>query len=137
MYTEELLNKYDGIIQYCVYNIWEKSNYSEKIILTNIDRNNKEHLLILRLALIAKDIYNRPMYMKTGLWNWIVLNWRMRKLTMRVSRVKKDDVVHEFVDVNTLLEAIRQVVLEYLGEEYAKNFSFADIYEAYYKGELD
>ena len=137
MYTEELLNKYDGIVQYCIYNIWKNSSKAEKIVLTNIDRKNKKHLLILRLALIAKDIYNRPLYLKTGFWNWLVLNWNMRRLTMRVPRVKKDENVTEIIDVEELLNNIRPQVLEYLGEEYNKNFRFDDIYEAYYKGDLD
>lgn len=128
--NKELLNKYDMAVGTLMLNLYSLSKNSESIILSNIDRNNKEHLLVLRTALIAKDIYNRQVLLHTNLWNWIVLNWRMRKLTHRVPREKSTDML---IDVNEVLDFMRPTFVELIGED----FNFGHVYDAFYKGELD
>lgn len=128
--NEELLNKYDEVMGILMVNIYTLSKESDKIILTNLNRKDKEHLLVLRAALMAKDIYNRPLYLNTNLWNWFVLNWRMRKLTRRVPRT---DETNNVIEVPKILEFMRQPLIEYLGED----FNFTKVYDAFYKGELD
>jgi hypothetical protein len=100
-----------------------------QIILENIDRNSKDHLLILRVAMIAKDVYNFQLKLKTGFWNWIVLNWRMRKLSRFVHRERKSDAN---VDAVALINFMTPALREAIDEE----FCFGDIYNAFYKGEL-
>ena len=128
--NKELLDKYDMAVGTLMLNLYSLSKNSESIILSNIDRNNKEHLLVLRTALIAKDIYNRQVLLHTNLWNWIVLNWRMRKLTHRVPREKSTDAL---IDVNEVLDFMRPTFVELIGED----FNFGHVYDAFYKGELD
>lgn len=128
--NKELLDKYDMAVGTLMLNLYSLSKNSESIILSNIDRNNKEHLLVLRTALIAKDIYNRQVLLHTNLWNWIVLNWRMRKLTHRVPREKSADML---IDVNEVLDFMRPTFVELIGED----FNFGHVYDAFYKGELD
>lgn len=128
--NKELLDKYDMAVGTLMLNLYSLSKNSESIILSNIDRNNKEHLLVLRTALIAKDIYNRQVLLHTNLWNWIVLNWRMRKLTHRVPREKSTDML---IDVNEVLDFMRPTFVELIGED----FNFGHVYDAFYKGELD
>ena len=128
--NKELLDKYDMAVGTLMLNLYSLSKNSKSIILSNIDRNNKEHLLVLRTALIAKDIYNRQILLHTNLWNWIVLNWRMRKLTHRVPREKSTDML---IDVNEVLDFMRPTFVELIGED----FNFGHVYDAFYKGELD
>ena len=128
--SKELLDKYDIAVGTLMLNLYSLSKNSESIILSNIDRNNKEHLLVLRTALIAKDIYNRQVLLHTNLWNWIVLNWRMRKLTHKVPREKSTDML---IDVNEVLDFMRPTFVELIGED----FNFGHVYDAFYKGELD
>ena len=47
--TEELLNKYDEVINIIMINLYSFSKDKEKIILSEIDRKNKDHLLIFLL----------------------------------------------------------------------------------------
>lgn len=126
----DLLNKYDEVINITMVNLYTLCKDNETIILSNIDRTNSDHVYILRVALLARDIYGFPLKLKTGFWNWIVLNWRMRKLSRRVPRYTGEDST---VDINDLIEFMYAPVRNYLGEE----FKFSDIYNEFYKGELD
>ena len=58
--AEELLNKYDEVINIIMVNLYTLSKNNEEIVLSGLDRKNRDHLLILRVALMAKDVYNFP-----------------------------------------------------------------------------
>ena len=110
-------------------NIYTLTKEKGQIILENIDRNNKDHLLILRVAMIAKDVYNFQLKLKTGFWNWVVLNWRMRKLSRFVRRERESDA-------NVNVDALVNFMTPILQEDIGKFFCFENIYDAFYKGEL-
>ena len=124
-----LYDKYDQAINATMVNIYTLSKEKGKIILENIDRNNKNHLLILRVAIIAKDVYNFQLKLKTNFWNWVVLNWRMRKLSRFVRRERESDAN---VDVDALVNFMTPILKTAIEED----FNFSDIYNAFYKGEL-
>jgi hypothetical protein len=124
-----LYDKYDQAINVVMVNIYTLTKEKGQIILENIDRNNKDHLLILRVAMIAKDVYNFQLKLKTGFWNWVVLNWRMRKLSRFVRRERESDAN---VDAKALIEFMTPVLREAIEED----FCFGNIYDAFYKGEL-
>lgn len=128
--AEELLNKYDEVINIIMVNLYSFSKDKEKIILSEIDRKNKDHLLILRVALMAKDVYNFPLYLNTGRWNSFVLNWRMRKLSRRIPRTNE---TVGCVSIPAMLEFMYIPIRQYLGE----HFEFGNIYNAFYGKELD
>lgn len=124
-----LYDKYDQAINVVMVNIYTLTKEKGQIILENIDRNNKDHLLILRVAMIAKDVYNFQLKLKTGFWNWVILNWRMRKLSRFIRRERESDAN---VDVDALVNFMTPILQEDIG----KFFCFEDIYNAFYKGEL-
>ena len=128
-YKDILYDKYDQAINIVMVNIYTLTKEKGQIILENIDRNNKDHLLILRVAMIAKDVYNFQLKLKTDFWNWIVLNWRMRKLSRFVRRERESDAN---VDAKALIEFMTPVLREAIEED----FCFGNIYNAFYKGEL-
>ena len=124
-----LYDKYDQAINIVMVNIYTLTKEKCQIILENIDRNNKDHLLILRVAMIAKDVYNFQLKLKTDFWNWVMLNWRMRKLSRFVHRERKSDAN---VDAVALIDFMTPALREAIDEE----FCFGDIYNAFFKGEL-
>lgn len=124
-----LYDKYDQAINATMVNLYTLSKEKGEIILENIDRNNKNHLLILRVAMIAKDVYNFQLKLKTNFWNWIVLNWRMHKLSRFVRR-ERESVAN--VNVDALVNFMTPVLQKAIEED----FNFSDIYNAFYKGEL-
>ena len=127
--TQELFNKYDEIINITMVNLYTLCKDTKTIVISGIDRKNKDHLFMLRVALLAKDIYNFPLKMRIGLWDWIVLNWRMRKLSRRVPR---DLEPGPGVNEPELLEFMYPPIKSYMGED----FKFEHIYNQFYKGEL-
>lgn len=127
--TQELFNKYDEIINITMVNLYTLCKDTKTIVISGIDKKNKDHLFMLRVALLAKDIYNFPLKMRIGLWDWIVLNWRMRKLSRRVPRELESG---PGVNVPELLEFMYPPIKSYMGED----FKFEHIYNQFYKGEL-
>lgn len=127
--TQELFNKYDEIINITMVNLYTLCKDTKTIVISGIDRKNKDHLFMLRVALLAKDIYNFPLKMRIGLWDWIVLNWKMRKLSRRVPRELE---LGPGVNVPELLEFMYPPIKSYMGED----FKFEHIYNQFYKGEL-
>lgn len=128
--TEELFNKYDEVINIIMVNLYTLSKNDGKIVLSGLDRKNRDHLLVLRVALMAKDIYNYPLSLKIGFWDSLILNWKMRKLSRRVPREKKLD---NEINIPKMLEFMYPPVREYIGED----FKFSNIYNAFYRKELD
>ena len=126
---EELYKLYDEIVNITLVNIYTMSKEKGEIILGHIDRKNKEHLYFLRVALIAKDLFNFPLKIKTNFWNWLCLNWRLRKLSRRVPMA---DEFENAIDADKILDFMKNALHEQLGEE----FKFADIYDTYYGKEL-
>ena len=128
--NEEQLNKYDEVVNIIMINLYTLSKGKGKIILSDLDRKNKDHLLVLRVALMAKDIYNFPLSLKIGFWDSLILNWKMRKLSRKIPREKKTDVA---ISIPELLKFMYPPVKSYLGE----NFEFSHIYNAFYRKELN
>lgn len=128
---KELFNKYDAIINITLVNFYSLGKDKRELILSGIDRKNKDHLYILRTALLAKDVHNFPLKLKAGFWNWLVLNWRLRKLSRHIPREKNFDA--ESIDAQALIDFMYCGLKETMGED----FKFADIYNAFYKGDLD
>lgn len=127
--AQELLNKYDEIINITMVNLYTLCKDTETIVISDLDRKNRDHLFILRVALLAKDIYNFPLKLRIGLWDWIVLNWKMRKLSRRIPRETEPG---PSVNVPGMLEFMYPPIKSYMGE----NFKFEHIYNQFYKGEL-
>lgn len=127
---DELYNKYDEIINITMVNLYTLSKNKGEIVLSNIDRKNKDHLYILRVAMIAKDVYNFPLKLHTSFWNWLCLNWRIRKLSRRVPREKSEE---NLIDATRLIDFMREPICEHMGAD----FKFGDIYNAFYRKDLD
>ena len=127
--TEELLDKYDEVINIIMVNLYTLSKNNKKIVLSGIDRKNRDHLLILRVALMVKDIYNFPLSLRIGFWDSLILNWKMRKLSRKIPR---NNEVGGAIYVPDLLEFMYIPIRQYLGE----HFEFGNIYSAFYGKEL-
>ena len=131
MKKDELYNLYDQAINSLMVNIYTLTKDKKEIILSHIDRKNKNHLLILRVALIAKDVYDFPLKIKTNFWNWLALNWRMRKMSYHIPREKGQEK-----NINVNVEALINFMTPALREVINEDFEFCHVYNAFYKGEL-
>ena len=128
---DNLYREYDGLVGLTLLNIYSKSKDAGKIRLLEFDRKNKEHLFVLRVALLGRDLYRMPVEVDCGWWDRLRLNRKLRKGFDKVGRVP--DFVVKGVWVPHLLDLMRVDAEERLGG----NFTFADIYNTYYEGSCD
>lgn len=126
---EKIFREYDGLISLTMYNITALSD-DRRIVLENFDRKNKEHLYFLRVALMARDIYNMPLSIKTSWLNIFLLNWKIRKNFNKIPHAKKSE---KGINVQEVLDFMREDGKQRIGE----NFSFTNIYDNYYEGSLN
>lgn len=127
--AQELFDNYDEIINITMVNIYTLTKEKGTIIISDFNRKNRDHLFVIRVALMAKDVYGFPLKMRCGFWDWIILNWKMRKLSRFIPR---DNTSLPVVNVPKLLEFMYPPIKEYMGE----NFKFEHIYNQFYKGDL-
>lgn len=127
---EATLREYDGLVGLTMLNIYSLSKEKGIIRLQRFDRKRKDHLFVLRVALMARDIYQFPIEVDAidEWWGRFCLNRKLRKHFDKVS--KAPDYSADGVWVTKLLEFMKPDGVARLGE----NFSFADIYDAYYEG---
>lgn len=137
---QQTIREYDGLIGLTMLNLFSISKERKAIRLYHFDKKNKEHLYILRVALMARDIYNFPIEVEGSWWNIFYLNWKIKKGFDKVKRYKPiiNDTKEELyakggIPVPELLELMRPDGIKRLGE----NFTFADIYHQYYEGSLN
>lgn len=127
--AQELLDNYDEIINITMVNLYTLTKEKETIVISDFDRKNRDHLFVIRVALMAKDVYGFPLKMRCGFWDWIILNWKMRKLSRFIPR---DNTSLPVVNIQKLLEFMYPPIKEYMGE----NFKFEHIYNQFYEGDL-
>lgn len=127
---EKVYQVYDGLINETIKQIYLASKEKNKIVLVKLNPKDKEHLFILRIALMARDIFNIPVHVEMNFFKWLMLNWRMRKGFNRVLRIK--NFQDNGIVVPTLSDYIRSQGQETLGE----TFKLGDIYDTYYEGSL-
>lgn len=129
MDKDVVYNLYDQAINALMINIYTLTKDKREIVLSDINPKDKNHLLILRVALIAKDVYDFPLKIKTNFWNWLTLNWKMRKMSYHIPREKDQE---ENVNIEALIDFMTPALREVINED----FEFCHIYNAFYKGEL-
>lgn len=130
---EEIYRQYDGLIATILENICEMSRESGIIRLYRFNRNNKNHMCVLRIALIARDLFQFPIEIEASWWDVTCLNWKLRKNFDKVKRFKvvlgKD--APKGVNVLMLIDKFHTISNEVFG-----GVKFKDIYEAYYERKM-
>lgn len=103
----------------------------ESIRLALFDRKNEEHLFILRVALMARDLYQVPVEICCGWWEGLILNWKLRKGFQRV-KILKPYAPHG-IWTPSLVAKIKYEIRK----EYDICIHLDNIYRAYYEGSLN
>lgn len=132
----QIMREYDGLVGLTTLNIWSISKENGVVRLYHFDKKNKEHLFILRIALLVQDIFHFPVEVEGSSWDIFCLNWKIKKGFNKIKRYKhalgenKEWVYQKGVCIPELLDLMRPDGIERLGED----FTFADIYHEYYEG---
>ena len=122
--TEEDFHKFDIVISEILTEVMKCAEELGVIRLVEFDRKNKEHLLVLRVALMARDLYQIPVQIDCNWWNRLIINWKIRKIFDKV------DQTPEYV-INGVWV---QETLDWLHVKLDYTFDFSDVYETYYEG---
>ena len=130
--TEEEYRHYDELIATTLENIYEMSK-DGVIRLYRFNTKDKEHMCILRIALIARDIFQFPIEVDASWWDVAHLNWKLRKNFDKVKRFKaklgKD--APKSIDVPMLIDKFHIMSRYSFG-----GADFKIVYEAYYERKM-
>lgn len=127
---DSIYHEYDGLVGLSLMNIHTASKDEGVIRLLNFNRCNKEHLYLLRIALYARDIYDMPIELDCDSWDVFVINWKLRKKFRKIKKASR--FACKGVRTYAMLDMMREDGKARIGE----NFTFADIYNHYYKGSI-
>lgn len=131
--TEKDYRNYDGMVATALETIWELSSEDGVIRLYRFDRKNKEHMCILRIALMARDLYQYPVEVDASWWEVLCLNHQLRKNFDKVKRfrLKVGENDNKSVNVPMMIDGFRAIANEHFG-----CVNFKEIYETYYERKM-
>jgi hypothetical protein len=124
---DDMYHKYDIVVSEILAEIINLSAEKKTIRLLNFNRKDKNHLLVLRIALMARDIYQFPVEVDCNWRDRLALNWKIRKRFKKIN--KAPDFYTNGVWVHHVLDLVK------IKTNFA--FDFSDIYETYYEGSLN
>ena len=125
---DKMYHFYDLAVARTFKELTNKSHYDSAIYLRGFDRGNKEHLFILRTALMVRDLNQIPVEIECSWWDAIVLNWKIRKNFNKIKRMDSNGPGGFWVT-----NLISKIKCE-LKEETGICFYLDDIYDTYYEG---
>ena len=126
----EIYHQYDQIVGLTLRELVKHITPEGELNLCWFDHNNVEHMYILRIALMARDLWQIKVTVDSTWLNWRRLNWKLRKGFDKVGRYSTDGV--KGFSVSSFLGEIFAMAEEEVGID--DNFSFGDIYKLYYEG---
>ena len=123
----ELYRIYDTVVG---KTLTELANY-DTIRLAGFNRKNKEHLFILRVALIVRDFYDTPIELGIPWWDGMVINWKIRKSFKRIK------IVNRFESNRIWVSSLVGKIKSEIKSERDICVHLDDVYETYYEGSLN
>jgi hypothetical protein len=131
--TKQLFYKYDELVSLTLTKLQILSAQKGKIQLLSFNRKNIEHLYMLRIALIARDLFGLPIEIEASWFDVLRINWKIGKNFGKIKRMPWKDI--EGIPTSIVLKHMRDEAKERFGLDF--NFDFGDIYHAYYEGSLN
>ena len=118
--------QYDEICMAALYCVNDYTQGADRLVLTNLDLSDKDHLFILATAMNWHGVTGKDIAVDCGFIT------RMR-LAMKYPKMKfysptKEDLIK--VDVEEVLSVLRPGCVKLCGD----SFTFGDIYDAFFSG---
>jgi hypothetical protein len=119
---------YDHLCYATFINIHTLTKGAEEIVLKNFDYDNKEHQFIVAVVAACWSVLGeRKVIIETNMFARRMLSKKYKVFGKVKAPNGKEEV---FVDVPELLEYMRKPAKDLCGED----FTFGDVYDAYYSG---
>ena len=128
---KEIYRNYDSMIATVLENIYGMSD--DTIRLYRFDRNSKDHMCVLRIALIARDLFQYPIEVDASWWDVFCLNRKLRKNFDKVKRFKPKHGKDAPKGINVLMLVDK---FHTISKTVFDGVKFKDIYEAYYERKM-
>jgi hypothetical protein len=125
---DELYHLYDIVVGKTLEALINRSPYHDTIRLSGFDRKNQEHLFVLRVALMVRDLYQTPVELAIPWWDGVVVNWKIRK---GFNKVK---IVNRLAPNNIWVPSLVGKVKAEIRNEYDICIYLDNIYRTYYEG---
>lgn len=126
----EIYHQYDKAVALTLREMVKHFTPDGNLHLIDFDQDNVEHMYALRIALMARDLWQVKVTVDCAWPKWVRLNWKLRKGFGKVGRTPADWV--KGVLVPEFLDEVRTIAKEQVGVE--DNFDFGIIYKLYYEG---
>lgn len=132
---QEIYREYDEIIAMVLAEIYQRSEEEGIIRLYRFNRKNLEHMCILRIALMTRDVFHFPIEVDASWWDVFCLNWQLRKNFDKVKHYKLKMNVNDGKGVNVLMliDKYHSIIKT---TPSLSVFNFVDIYKAYYERKM-
>ena len=85
---DAVYHMYDAAVAKTLYELMNRSPCQDTIRLMGFNRKNVEHLFILRIALMVRDLCYVPVEIGGSRWDGVVINWKIRKQFNKIKIVK-------------------------------------------------
>jgi hypothetical protein len=125
---DELYHLYDIVVGKTLEALINRSPYHDTIRLSGFDRKNQEHLFILRIALMVRDLYQTPVELAIPWWDGVVINWKIRK------GFKKIKIVNRFEPNSIWVPSLIGKIKAEMRSEHDICIHLDNIYNIYYEG---
>ena len=131
--NEEIYHYYDEIISMVIAEMYQRFEEEGVIRLYRFNRKNLEHMCILQIALIARDLFHFSIELDAPWWDVFCINWQLHKYYDKVKQYKfKMNKKHgKGLNVLMLIDKYHSIIKT--GPEL---FNFVDIYKAYYERKM-
>ena len=121
---DELYRKYDMVVSEILTRLFYSVDDRNTIRLLGFKRNNKEHLLVLRIAIMLRDIYQTQIEIDGSWWDRFLINRKIKKPFGKVGAASNYSI--DGIWVPDLLDTVHSFT--------NYTFDFGNIYDAYYEG---
>lgn len=125
---DELQLRYDSLCYATMINIKTKTSGAKRIVFRNFRSENKEHLFVMAVTMACWNILGER---EIAIDDSLIARAKLSNKYKNVCSIKKARNNEQiFIDVEEMLEFMRGTACELCGPE----FTFGDIYDAYYSG---
>lgn len=125
-YSTEQLNSFDSVSNLIYHNLWSYCKDNKRIVIKNFDFKNKDHLLLLEIALIIRNINDWPIYIQGSWIEAMKWNFKNRKRVEPIQRIRKCEC-NDCVTPYTVLGHTSRFM-----ESILPGITYGDIYTEYY-----
>ena len=125
---DEVYHLYDVAVSKALASFINNSPYCDGVYLRGFNRKDKEHLFILRIALMYRDLTKTPVEVECNWLDKMIINWNIRKGFDKIKRFNPSTPGGYFVP-----ELINKIKAE-VNAEYNIYIHLDNVYDTYYEG---